>query len=490
MKKIVQQVAGAATVVLVLGGMASPASARMEPRVQAGSGQPLSWRDCGDGLKCAELTVPADWARPKAAQITLALAMRPARNQAGKQGALVFDMGGPGPQISGFRYLGDMVADLTEWFDLVTFDPRGFDGSSGIKCPIPAPIPADKRTWVFADRTAFTQHVTKNRDFGERCGKAAGVLSGNLTTWQHVRDLEAVRVALGQEKLNYYGNSYGTVYGTAYAEYFPHKIGRMYLDSVFDHTTRSIKEWLKPRVKTDERNLHRFAEWCAKTASCALHGRDLLTVWKEVIARAGRTPIPAPRAGAGATVGAATIVSIAAVGFEPLWADLAKALKEAHAGDASLLLEAPPGAPDPDLSRIRLCADYRYPSDYRRLKSLESDMRKVAPLLGWRSVWVMANHCAGLPSTQTFLPHPIKPLGVPPILIANGAYDHATPPEDGRRLAAQLPGSRYLPALGGHALYLSGHPCVREHVNRYLSTGALPPAGASCGQAPPRTENP
>ncbi|MEV4245896.1 alpha/beta hydrolase [Streptosporangium canum] len=64
-----------------------------------------------------------------------------------------------------------------------------------------------------------------------------------------------------------------------------------------------------------------------------------------------------------------------------------------------------------------------------------------------------------------------------------GEYDDNTPPQDSRHPAAQLPGARYLPAVGGHALYLGGHPCVREHAHRYLTTGAMPQAGAACGPA-------
>jgi pimeloyl-ACP methyl ester carboxylesterase len=66
------------------------------------------------------------------------------------------------------------------------------------------------------------------------------------------------------------------------------------------------------------------------------------------------------------------------------------------------------------------------------------------------------------------------------VLIAGGEHDDTTPPADGRRLAGRLPGARYLKAAGGHALYLSGDPCVREHVHRYLVGGRLPPAGTTC----------
>jgi hypothetical protein len=96
------------------------------------------------------------------------------------------------------------------------------------------------------------------------------------------------------------------------------------------------------------------------------------------------------------------------------------------------------------------------------------------------NVWPLANHCGGLPPTRTFPQHTIHPDGLPPVLIANGEYDHTTPTLDGQRVAAQFPGARFLSAQGSHALYWSGNQCVRQYANRYLITGELPPVGARC----------
>ncbi|WP_329081421.1 MULTISPECIES: alpha/beta fold hydrolase [unclassified Streptosporangium] len=441
---------------------------------------PLSWQDCGDGLRCGRMEVPADWARPTGERISLDLALLPARDQAAKKGALVVNLGGPGPQIAMLRQGGkDALADLTRWFDVVIFDPRGFGKSSGVSCPTPASFEAE---WVFPSKSAYNAYAAKNHRFGQACRKAAGPLAGNLNSWQMARDLDAIRTALGQNKLNYYGNSHGTVIGQAYAEFFPGNVGRMFLDSVVDHTNRSIGDWLKPRANTLERSLHRFAEWCAKTSTCSLYGQNAVAVWDEVISKARRQPIPAPAGGTGSKVSAALIVARASFTQERSWPRLATALAQARAGDASLFLQTP-GAPDPDLSRIMLCADFPYPSSYRDLKALEKDLRRASPHVGWRAVWPMANHCAGLPSVKAFAPHPFRAPGLPPVLITSGEYDDNTPPQDSRRLTALLPGARYLPAVGGHALYLGGHPCVRKHAHRYLTTGTIPPAGAACGPA-------
>ncbi|MEV0697729.1 alpha/beta fold hydrolase [Saccharopolyspora sp. NPDC050389] len=441
-----------------------------------------SWQDCGDGLQCGRIDVPVDWADPGGGRIGLGLAKLPAQDPANRKGTLLVNIGGPAQQISVLRQSKAAFADLTRWFDVVVSDPRGFEASAGVRCPDPMPMP-ENAEWVFPDQVTYDAYAAENRRFGTGCAEAAGPLAGKLNTWQVARDMDAIRTALGEEKLNYYGNSYGTVFGQAYAEFFPDRIGRMYLDSVMDHTNRSWPGWLLPRAKTMESNLDRFAGWCATEPKCALHGRDVLEVWDEVLARAERDPIPAPGAGPNATAGATLIASRANPGYEGRWPELAASLLEAHAGDATRFARTPTGGMDPALSRIMFCADFPYPTEYGEVKALETVLRSRTPRIGWATAWQMSYHCAGLPETTNFRPHPIRPRGLPPILVASGKYDSTTPPQDARRVTAQLDGARYLPAEGAHALYLSGHPCVRDRVHRYLTAGELPPEGAACGAA-------
>ena len=45
------------------------------------------------------------------------------------------------------------------------------------------------------------------------------------------RDLDILRAAVGDERLNYYGVSYGTLIGATYADLFDTRVGLMVLDS-------------------------------------------------------------------------------------------------------------------------------------------------------------------------------------------------------------------------------------------------------------------
>jgi pimeloyl-ACP methyl ester carboxylesterase len=56
----------------------------------------------------------------------------------------------------------------------------------------------------------------------------------NVGTADTVRDLDRIRAALGQSKLNYLGLSYGTYLGERYDEEYPGHVRAMVLDGVID----------------------------------------------------------------------------------------------------------------------------------------------------------------------------------------------------------------------------------------------------------------
>ncbi|GAA1352555.1 alpha/beta fold hydrolase [Saccharothrix algeriensis] len=417
--------------------------------------------------------MPADWSRPGRDRIPVGLLKIPAR--ADRLGTLLLNPGGPGAAIRNFALPAyrEQFAGLAQRFDVVVFDPRGIGASSGVTCPAPNPA-ALTPPLTGAGLAAYAE---ANARFDAACD--TGPLRGRLNARQVAHDMEAVRVALGERRLNYFGNSYGTVYGQVYAELFGRNVGRMYLDSVLDHTQPDLAGWALPGAVTAERNLHRLAAWCAADPACALHGRDLVAVWDRVLAAA---PVPAPGTDG---VDATAILAWAGrrIGDDRGWADLAAGLAQADRGDASALVRRPE-PPDRTLARTALCSDFPFPAGYEELKRVETGLRAVAPRLGWAvQAWNVSGHCSGLPRVGLHPPGPLRAHGVPPVLVANGEHDPLTPAEHGRRVAERLPGARYLPVEGNHGLYLRGNTCVRDHVHRYLWTGELPEPGARCGSA-------
>jgi pimeloyl-ACP methyl ester carboxylesterase len=418
-----------------------------------------AWRSCYDGLWCTEIQVPADWARPVGGErVTIPLLKIPARDQ--RLGVLLVNPGGPGAVLPNFAFPGyrDQFADLAARFDVVLFDPRGMN----VACPTPnpAPVPAP------VTESAHRDYTAANERFAVDCADAMGAYRGRLNARQVAHDMDAIRGVLGERRLNYFGSSYGTVYGQAYAELFGHRVGRMYLDSVLDHTRRDPGDWVRAGALTAERNLHRMARWCAEDTSCALHGRDVLAVWDRVVSTPG--------------VDASVVVRWAAarIGDDRSWSALTAGLAQAETGDTSAMTPRP-GPPDLRLARTALCADFPYQNDVATLRRMETELRAVAPRVGWAATpWRVSGHCSGVP--RIGLNPPAALSAMPRVLVANGEDDPLTPAEHGRRVARQLRGT-YLPAAGNHALYLRGNTCVRDHVHRYLWTGVLPAPDARCG---------
>ena len=423
----------------------------------ATAGGNLTWRDCYDGLACAEIRVPADWDHPAGGEtVTVPLLKIPARET--KLGSLLVNPGGPARSIPNFALPGyrDQFADLAARFDVVVFDPRGLD----VTCPAPVPVALP----VPLVKSAYDVYAAANARFAADCAPAMAGLRGHLDARQVAHDMDAIRAGLGEPRLTYFGSSYGTVYGQAYAGLFGRRVGRMYLDSTLDHTRPDPVAWTRAGAVTAERNLFRMAGWCAADAGCALHGRDVIAVWDRLLT----------------TPDAVTIVRWAAarIGDDRSWPALTTGLAQAETGDTSAMVPRP-GPPDTRLARTAFCADFAYPDGFPALKRVEDELREAAPRLGWAvQPWRVSGQCSGLPRIGLNPPAPLPAM--PRVLIANGDDDPLTPAEHGRRVAAQLHGT-YLPAAGNHGLYLRGDACVRDHVHRFLWTGELPAPGARCG---------
>ncbi|MER6952247.1 alpha/beta fold hydrolase [Nonomuraea sp. NPDC000554] len=462
--------------VLALGATAAatpPASAR-----------PLGWVACGDGFECAKLTVPVDWKRPDGPKTQVDLARMPARDPQRSLGPLVVNTGG-GATIQPVRSMPATVSELTTWFDVVLIDPRGMGdkgSSSLVECATPQPGIAE--LILRPGEAGWRAQARANAAYDASCRAAMGSAYAGLTSWQVAHDLEALRAALGADRLRYLGNSYGAVYGQEYLELFPSKVGRMVLDGVADHTRPSLERWLMDNARTEERQLGRFRDWCA--AGCALGDDDAIKVFDDLLARVRRAPLPA---GKGTVNEREFLVAVREGLTPPAWPRLAAALRRAADGDATDLAKLRPLPPEtPGYPHgAMLCHDFmpRLPG-YRAFLAIESRLRAAAPRIGWIQGRYQVARCLGIGKDPSNPPHPLRAKGVPPVLVAIGDTDDNTPNLAAEHLAAQLPGARVVRHGDGHAAYLMqsasglGGTCLRRHVHDYLTAGTLPPAGARC----------
>ncbi|WP_224285657.1 alpha/beta fold hydrolase, partial [Streptomyces sp. LS1784] len=241
------------------------AAATATPALRALYDQRIDWRRCPDEdgadpdaavVQCATLKVPLDYADPGGRTVDVALAMVPAADRKQRIGALLLNPGGPGN--SGV----DMVrwgwkgyqGPLHDRYDLVGFDPRGAGDTTPVHC-------LDDRTrdqWDATDDPAYDH----GRILAEACRARHADLLPHLGTRDTARDLDVLRGALGERRLDFLGFSYGTHLGARYAEEFPERTGRLVLDGAVDHSVPATRLGIEQAVAA-EAGLRAFAAACA-----------------------------------------------------------------------------------------------------------------------------------------------------------------------------------------------------------------------------------
>jgi pimeloyl-ACP methyl ester carboxylesterase len=476
---------GAAAAVLV---SAVPAAAAGSP----GSGpSTLAWADCADKnlskeMRCASIAVPVDWTKPSGRKIDLTVGLLPTTGTKRRMGSVFAIPGGPG--ASGVGDLSEHAgsfAELRTRYDVVSVEPRNTidKGMLPYNCLISGPW----ITWPDT-RAEYAELGRRNRAAAERCRAADPELFDHMDSASVARDMEAIRVALGEEKLSFIANSYGGVPGIAYSRLFPGRVRAM----AFDGAASPYLDRAQGRL-TYEKSFTRFAAWCAAASTCALHGQDVGEVWQELVMRADRTPIPvmgeSPQtAYSGFDIKEAAAPSIISPGPEPeypRWTELAEAIKRAAGGDASGFADyvrqsmKSPKLPSAVGMNMTHCPDGMAYRDYEEYRKKRREGERLLPNIAGTELWHPLA-CVGWPTPVTNPPAPLPAKGLPPYLGVGAWTDLAGSADIVRR----VPGSATVQYQGnGHALYNSGNSCIIAHVNRYLISLRLPAPGTICPKA-------
>jgi pimeloyl-ACP methyl ester carboxylesterase len=211
----------AALVALVLAGAG--------PAAQAATAAPASCRLQGVAHEalCGSLSRPLDPAQPQGLQFELHYAVLPALARHKKQDPVFFLAGGPGQSaIALAGPVSRMLARLGQRRDIVLVDQRGTGRSAPLDCGEQA---ASLPLRELADPQ---QQLQRARDCLRRL---QALPHGDLrlyTTPLAMADLEAVRKALGAERINLVAASYGTRAALEYMRLFPQRVRRVVLDGV------------------------------------------------------------------------------------------------------------------------------------------------------------------------------------------------------------------------------------------------------------------
>ncbi len=450
---------------------------------------PPVWKTCEKGFQCATLAVPLVDAEPGRGTIELALTKKPATEPARRLGSLVVNPGGPGASAVGYLQAAfeQIPAPVRARFDLVAFDPRGVGRSAPVRCGTTAEL--DR---YFAldpspdDAAELTALERGNAELVAGCEQRAGATLPYVSTADAARDLDKVRVAVGDDQLTYLGYSYGTALGAAYLEQFPTRVRAMVLDGGVDPTL-SWDALLEGQSRGFDQALKAFLADCERTR-CAFRravSGELGAAYDRLAAQVERTPLSGKSS---RTVGPGEFSLGVGAGLYSKrsgWPAIASALAAAEnsgAGDQLLALSDSylyrTGEGYENISEANLavnCLDRPWPRETAPYVALAERVRASAPRFG-PAIALSGLACAAWPVPAARLPHAVTAPGAPPVVVIGTTADPATPFAWSVSLAEQLSSGVLLTYRGdGHTVYRTGAPnCVRKPVDRYLLTGAAP----------------
>ncbi|MFD3544048.1 alpha/beta hydrolase [Streptomyces sp. NPDC058655] len=471
--------------------------------------RPLVWGECapptpaegggqapGKDWQCATLHVPLDYAEPEGKTIPIALIRAKARDQKNRLGSLVFNFGGPGG--SGLTTLPGAAKEyeaLRARYDLVSFDPRGVGRSAPVRCESDAELDAyyaqDSSPTTPEQEKAFVDNI---RAYQQACEKNSAEVLPHVGTSNAARDLDRIRQALGDEKLNYFGISYGTELGGVYAHLFPKNVGRAVFDAVVD-PTKTSEEGSLGQAEGFQLALGNFAQDCVDRGdACQLQGSTAKEIEDGVI-KLQKDLAVKPIPGIGdrqLTESAATNGIAQALYSKELWPLLEQGLDEAGGGQGQLLMALSDALNGRDeqgrYSNIGAantainCADSKERYTLAQTKAKLPAFRAASPVFGDFLGWALMG-CTDWPVAGAWETPDVSAPGAGPILVIGNTGDPATPYEGAAKMVERLG-----PGVGveltykgeGHGAYNSGDTCVQQAVNTYLLNGKVPPSNTVC----------
>lgn len=477
------------------------------PAVPAPASASIRWTPCDDGFQCGTMSVPLRHDDPRGPRITIALTRLPATDPGRRIGSLVVNPGGPG--LSGIdfarTYLRDLPAGLRAHFDVVNVDSRGLGSSTALRCYDTAEEQQADRAPFLYPETPAEEAVWRRADdkLSAACARHGGPILRHMSSADVARDLDLLRVRLGDRKLTYLGYSYGSLLGQTYANLFPANVRAMVIDGVIDPVVATRGPGPAARTTPTAsrmaaaegagQTLDEFFRHCdAAGDACDFSGRSA-----ERFARlADRLrKHPAENLTYNDFIGTALGAMWTAKSWPAFGTFLAGVEKQQGSRHVSVrmaavqenypnLYEGEPGV---------ACSDTVNPRSFRTWQNAADRAEQQYGYFGRIYTWVWSP-CRSWPATAGQDSHhgPWTARTAAPVLIVGNYFDPATPYAGAVAAARLLPNSRLLSYAGwGHvAFHLQRNECVDRHVVEYLRTARPPAPGTVCRPDPPFPPSP
>ncbi|GAA0590619.1 alpha/beta hydrolase [Kribbella sandramycini] len=504
------------TTALLLVAPLTTAAAAPKPAVPK-----INWGSCGDApelkpFQCASVEVPTDYDRPNGPTTTIALTRLPASDPAKKIGTLFTNPGGPGgegvpfiQQVAQFAY----SAELRARFDILGFDPRGVGKSDPATC---YPTEAEEQA-AFKGMKAFPvtakeerRYITESAKVAINCRITSPDRLRHFSTANVARDMDLLRQAVGDAKLNYIGYSYGTFLGATYGKLFPNNVRALVLDGTLSPEwysgSNGERQPVGARLRQGEGasdSYQQFLLECKKAGpACALNAvGDPRTVSEKLLAQLKVKPVVVELPdGTTETIGYADLVAYLFQSFYSSYAypeigETLAALSQL-ATPAAARAKTTPKLPESlkEWNRrkeeyasigtfLQFCVEARQTGRPLNYPAYVDAADQRAPHFGRFRSWVgLQCEFLGLKDDDAFR-GPWENKVKPPVLVFGTRHDPATPYEATRPFTDLWPDGRMVTIEGwGHSTSLGGSKCADQLLTKYLTTLAAPADNSTCQQ--------
>jgi pimeloyl-ACP methyl ester carboxylesterase len=439
---------------------------------------PLRWRSCGSfgvrDVRCTEIDVPVDYAAPGAEQLPIAINLIEHNPAAPYRGRLFFNPGGPGASgkevALAFARAG-YFDRFAPGYDIVGFDPRGVAESGDRACGVSIDQLMLRVSEPESMAAALEQMTAEQAAEGQRCASTWGGLLNQLGSNNVVRDLDRLRQALGEERLNFLGVSYGTRLGALYAHEFPESSGAIVLDAIVGPTVDMLQEVREGFDELVELQRGFFADCASGALPCPADARRLFDELQMAAQELGiATDVASHWAGAlDNPPGREELIELLAM--------------QRDAADSSFLLDWVAsdefeGMSDLPVVTVNCIDATSEPPSLAEVEALYLEFAEREPLFAYQAA--LASMCVGWPVTRDPVPLPAA-HDAPTLLAIGGTHDWRTPFVEAQAMSAALGNARLVTSNHfGHAGTAWSGGCVQDIVRSFLLDAQLPDEGTVC----------
>ena len=454
---------------------------------------PIVWTAC-DGstnpeVECGNIEVPFDYADPEQGSFVLYVKKHNAASPADRIGSMMVNPGGPG--FGGSSLADDaqyyFSQDLIDRFDIIAWDPRGtgestpavdcvdtFDEYFGLDSP--PETPEEKQALIDASQA-----------FNDKCAENSGTILPYISTQASAQDINSLRLALGEEKVSFFGFSYGSELGTTWATMFPETVRAIVVDGAVDPNASSTEEGMN-QAKGFEGQLATFLKQCSEKTTCAFHnGGKAEAAFDKLVLNIDTTPLEVSKDRTPVTQGVLFTAVAQAMYSDYYWPQLSEALSEAQNGDGKGILQLyddyyqrkDDGTYGNELEAFLAisCLDDPGASSVEDVDSHIEDFIAAAPRLGGNFAYGYS--CALWPVKQASKVT-ITGKGAGPIVVVGTTGDPATPLDSTRKMALGLEQGILIVVDANQHTGYGANNCVVKAVDDYLINLSVPKNETTC----------